>query len=107
MQSPHQEEPMALRERLSIAPKGRGHYCTVGFLLVDMATHEDQADFQALEAALSSPDWPSRRIQGALLDEGITSVTYDHLKTHRKGDCTTATCAWPNTGTVTARGIPS
>jgi hypothetical protein len=98
---------MALRERLSTAPQGRGHYCTVGFLLVDMATNADKQDYDALLVALSSPDWPSRKIQMALLDEGISSVTYDHLKVHRKGDCTTASCAWPNTGTVTHRGRPS
>jgi hypothetical protein len=98
---------MALRERLSAAPKGRGHYCTVGFLLVDMATHEDKADYDALLVALSSPDWPSRKIQMALLDEGISSVTYEHLKVHRRGECTSGTCPWPNTGTVTRRGLPS
>jgi hypothetical protein len=98
---------MALRERLSAAPKGRGHYCTVGFLLVDMATNADKQDYDALLVALSSNDWTSRALQMELLDEGISSVTFDHLKTHRRGDCTSASCPCPNTGTRTPRGLPA
>ena len=94
---------MALRQALAEAPKGRGHYCTVGFLLVDTATHGDPADYAALLAALDSKEWSANRIQQALLGEGISSVTYDHLKTHRRGDCTSATCSMPNTGTQRSR----
>jgi hypothetical protein len=94
---------MALRERLSTAPKGRGHYCTVGFLLVDIATNADKQDYDALLVALSSPDWPSRRLQLELIDEGISSVTYEHLKVHRRGECTSASCSAPNTGTLPRR----
>lgn len=91
---------MALRDTLASAPKGRGHYCTVGFTLVEVATNASPEDYDTLLAALAAKEWSSMALVKALDAEGY-NVTFEHMKKHRRGDCTTASCSFANTGTRT------
>lgn len=92
----------SLRARLARPPvSSRGHSCSVGFLLVKLAsltpTDDPTSEFIALVNALVDPQWSSTALAKLLTEEGY-NVSERHLRAHRRDVCTTATCAYPNTG---------
>ena len=93
---------MSLAQRLAHAPKGRGHSCTVGFTLVKLRqqgpTDDPTGEFVALVNALVDPEWKATEIAKGLVEEGYP-VAPRHVQQHRRGECTTANCSDPNTGT--------
>lgn len=98
---------MSLVDRLARAPKGRGHSCTVGFALVKLRqvgpTDDPTGEFMALVNALVDPEWHATQIAKGLIEEGY-SVSPRHVQQHRRGECTTANCSDPNTGSILRPG---
>jgi hypothetical protein len=88
---------MSLTERLSQAPKGRGHSCTVGILLATMPLEHNTAERDALIGAMQRREWNSTALVEAMASEGYT-VDRRHMQQHRRGDCTSANCPMPNDG---------
>lgn len=97
-----------LSERLRRPPvRGRGHTCTVGFLLTELAattpTDDPGGEFVALVGALANREWSGSDLVKELEAEGH-EVSIRHLRPHRTGQCTTANCSWPNAGLLPSTG---
>lgn len=93
-----------LRERLRRPPvPGRGHTCTVGFLLAELATSaipdDPTSEYVALVTALTDRRWTATALVDVLASEGH-EVSLRHLRPHRIGQCTTANCTMPDTGVL-------
>jgi hypothetical protein len=95
---------VTLSDALSRTPvRGRGHSCTVGFLLNELARQDDTDDpgpeYRAVVAALSDPQWTSTDLERTIIAEGFF-VNVRHLRPHRTGLCTSANCSDPNIGMI-------
>jgi len=82
-------------------PRGKGHTCTVGFLLVELAsldpTDDPGEEYRAFVGALQNKDWTSMDLERVLATEGHR-INIRHLRPHRAGQCTSANCPNPNVG---------
>lgn len=84
---------MGLADRLAVSPRDKRRTCVIGNIMEEV----NSEDVEALENALSDPDWTNRDILRALNDEGYTPPIR-HISEHRNGRHDTKFCFYPDHG---------